>query len=215
MRGFKTMLVSLALAVTFGAFGASWFGQGPKREVVTLVVTGNFKSPRLMAELIQSESRQPYLLLPIPGSDDTRIFFCPSKTLCHQILAKDLNAFVRYLNPQRIVVLGDDKYVQRSYIDLLDRTIPIVRIEGNDWNRIAEQLTDLLNLSRLGDDYKELRETMLNDGRIYRAISRPAPAAPAQNQQGAAVEAEPENAADDVVMEDVAVEEAFEVPLAE
>ena len=86
MRGFKTMLVSLALAVTFGAFGASWFGQGPKREVVTLVVTGNFKSPRLMAELIQSESRQPYLLLPIPGSDDNRIFFCPSNMLCVSVL---------------------------------------------------------------------------------------------------------------------------------
>ena len=97
MRGFKTMLVSLALAVTFGAFGASWFGQGPKREVVTLVVTGNFKSPRLMAELIQSESRQPYLLLPIPGTP------LEGRAVMEPVDVAKAFALVRLINPRKMI----------------------------------------------------------------------------------------------------------------
>ncbi len=204
MRSFKGMMIFLALVMTLCSFGASWFGQGPRRQVETLVITGNFKSPRLLAELIQSESRQPYLLLPVPGSEDSRIFFCPSRNICNEILANELNDFVRYLNPKRIVVLGDAKFVQPKYVALLDRAIPVVQIDCVDWNLVAEQLTDLLNLTRLAGDYKELRETMLNDAKIYRPVSRPAPVQPKA--------AEPP-------MEEVAaeetVEEAVEVPVAE
>ena len=32
--------------------------------MVTLVITGNYRVPRLLADLIQIESRQPYLLIP-------------------------------------------------------------------------------------------------------------------------------------------------------
>ena len=66
----KSGLILLALVVAAGAYAAPWFANGPKRDVVTLVMAGNYKSPRLMAELILYESRQPYLLLPTPESKD-------------------------------------------------------------------------------------------------------------------------------------------------
>ena len=78
LKPVKFVLLLLAVVFTSATFAAvPWFANGPKREVQTLVITGNYKSPRLLAELIQYESRQPYLLLPPQDSGDTRIIFCP------------------------------------------------------------------------------------------------------------------------------------------
>ena len=198
MRGSKMLklfLVLLGVLVCSGVFAdVPWTVNGPKRQIVTLVLTGNYKSPRLLAELIQNESRQPYILLPTRESGDTRIIFCPPKSNSLLIREEKFNDFVRFLNPRRIVVLGDDVYVQPKYVRMLDRTIPIVRIESNDWPRVADELTDLLNLSNLAGYYKDLRETMLNDGKIYRPISRPA--APAAETKYAPLEASTSEAAE-------------------
>ena len=76
----KTALMLSIAALSFGAAAAPWAFNGPRNRIVTLVLTGNYKSPRLLAELIQNESRQPYILLPTRESGDSRIFFCPPKS---------------------------------------------------------------------------------------------------------------------------------------
>ena len=168
----KIALLAVAVsAVTLTA--APWAALGPKRKPETLVIVSNYKSPRLMAELIQYESRAPYVLLPVNGTADGRIFFCPPKKTSIQIPEARFNAFIRFLNPKRIVVIGSDLYVNKKYVDMLDRTIPVVRIDGADWNRIADELNFLLNLSHLDTNFKRLHETMLNDGSIYRPVSLP------------------------------------------
>ena len=168
----KVVLLAVAVsAVTLSA--APWAALGPKRKPETLVIVSNYKSPRLMAELIQYESRAPYILLPTNESKDERIFFCPPKKTSIQIRNARFNAFIRFLNPKRIVVIGSDLYVNKKYVDLLDRTIPVVRVDGVDWNRMADELNFLLNLSHLDTNFKRLHETMLNDGSIYRPVSLP------------------------------------------
>ena len=171
-RTFKSGLVLMALVAASGVFAASWFANGPKREVVTLVVTGNYKSPRLMAELILFESRQPYLLLPTPQSKDQRIIYVQAKGLAHEIPEKSLPQFIQFLNPHRIVILGDLRYVPEKYVTLLDRSIPLIRIEGEDWNRVAEQTTLLLGLSNLSVDYKKMRDDLVNKGKLLRPTPR-------------------------------------------
>ncbi len=181
LKPVKFVLLLLAVVFTSATFAAvPWFANGPKREVQTLVITGNYKSPRLLAELIQYESRQPYLLLPPQDSGDTRIIFCPPKSNSLQIREDKFNDFVRFLNPRRIIVLGNDAYVQPKYIAMLDRTIPVIRVDSVDWNRSAEELTDLLHLSNLDRSYRKLRETMLDKGKIYRPISKPKQQMPAK-----------------------------------
>lgn len=202
-RTFKSGLVLLALVAASGVFAASWFANGPKRDVVTLVVTGNYKSPRLMAELILYESRQPYLLLPTPESQDQRIIYVQAKGNAHEIPEKSLPQFVQFLNPSRIVVLGDERYVPAKYLNLLDRAIPIVRIEGEDWNRVADQTTLLLGLSNLGGDYRKLRDEMTSKGKLLRPTPRthqelkPADKAPA--------------AAEDILVDNVEITESVTV----
>ena len=182
--------------------GAPWTAHGPKRSIHTMIIAGNYKSSRLLADLIQNESRQPYILLPDPRTGDSRIFFCPPKSASREVPESRFNEFIRFANPKRIVILGDSRFVPERFEKMLDGSIPVVRITANDWNRIAEELTFMLNLSHLDDNYRRLRETMLNDAKIYRAISRPAPAQPevkeTEEKSAAAPEAAPEKPAADV-----------------
>lgn len=175
MRISKILFSVAACLFVFSAVAdLPWFAHGPKRQVVTLVVTGNYKSPRLMAELIQNESRQPYLLLPAQGSGDDRIICCQPKAN-RQIPEAKLEAFVRFLNPRRIIVLGGENYVPQRYVDIIGKDIPVVRVECTDWQRSAEELNDLLNLNNLASNYRRLREKLLNSSRFYRP-TRPMPA---------------------------------------
>ena len=170
-RTFKSGLILLALVTASGVFAASWFTNGPKRDVVTLVVTGNYKSPRLMAELILFESRQPYLLLPTPQSQDQRIIYVQAKGSAHEIPEKSLRQFIQFLNPHRIFILGDERYVPATYTSLFDRNIPTVRIEGSDWNRVADEATLLLGLSNLSGDYRKLHDE-ITKGKFLRPTPR-------------------------------------------
>ena len=166
------MLLLSSLAISASALPWTVFGQ--HRKPVTLVITANYKSPRLMAEIIQAESRQPYLLLPVKESSDNRIIFCPAKKDgALQIQESRINEFVRWLAPKRIIVLGNENFVPAKYTDMLDKTIPVVRIEGASWARVADELNFMLNLSNLSGDFRRLSQEMMDQGGIYRPISRP------------------------------------------
>ena len=164
------------------AGAAPWMSLGPKRNLETLVVTGNYKSPRLLAELIQNESRQPYMLLPDPARGDGRIYFVPPKSDALEVKEADFNDFIRTAGPRRIIILGDERYVPRRYEDMLDKVIPVARITGENWVRIAEELTFMLNLNHLDRNYKKLREKMFED-QPYRPVSRPEPKREAKAQE--------------------------------
>ena len=179
-RSTRLVLAFLAVMACVAVEAAPWMSLGPKRKLETLIITGNYKSPRLLAELIQNESRQPYILLPDPAGTDKRIYFCPPKSAAMEVREMYFNDFIRTAGPKRIIILGDERYVPRRFEDMLDKAIPVVRITGANWQRIADELTFMLNLNHLDRNYKRLRETMLNDDGIYRPISRPA--APKQEE---------------------------------
>ena len=194
-RFFAVLLLSI---MAFSASALPWTVFGEHRKPVTLVITANYKSPRLMAEIIQAESRQPYLLLPVKESSDNRIIFCPAKKDgALQIQETRLNEFVRWLAPKRIIVLGNENYVPAKYVDMLDKTIPVVRIEGASWARVADELNFMLNLSNLSGDFRRLSQEMMDQGGIYRPISRPqkneseAPAQPLEDGSAATVAVPP------------------------
>ena len=168
-----SLLSVLALLCAVSADAAPWMSLGPKRKLETLVITGNYKSPRLLAELIQNESRQPYMLLPDPVRGDGRIYFCPPQSAAMEVKEQYFNDFIRTAGPKRIVILGDERYVPRRYEDMLDKAIPVVRVSGSNWFRIAQELTFMLNLSHLDRNYRELRTEMIEEN-PYRPISRPA-----------------------------------------
>lgn len=171
-RFVKIAAVTLFTLVCVSAVEASpWRSLGPKREIHTLIITGNYKSPRLLADLIQDESRQPYILLPDPRDEVQKIFFClPKKSM--EVQEKYFNDVIRTAGPKRIIILGDERYVPRRFEKMLDGKIPVVRITGESWGRIAEELTFMLNLNHLGRNFRKLQNKMYEEG--YRPVSRPA-----------------------------------------
>ncbi|MBE6367819.1 MAG: hypothetical protein E7052_07935 [Lentisphaerae bacterium] len=151
--------------------------KGPGRHVSTLVITGNYKRPLALAQLIRAESRQPYLLIPAQESGLKDVFFCPvnERTPAVKLRKEDISRFVRLLNPAKVIVLGDTRYVPESYVPALDGRIPIVRIDCDDWARNAQMLGSLLNLNYLESDYKRIGAKLDKDT-LYRPLpSRPAP----------------------------------------
>lgn len=155
--------------------------KGPGRHVTTLVITGNYKRPLALAQLIRAENRQPYLLVPAQESGLKDVFFCPvsDRTPGLKLSPEDITRFVRLLNPQKVIILGDVRYVPENYVPQLDGRIPIVRIDCDDWARNAETLGGMLNLNYLERDYKRIGEKFDRDT-LYKPLpTKPAPAAAA------------------------------------
>lgn len=184
----KIFSVALMFILCGCAFAGPWSSLGPKRKPVTLVITSNYVTPRLLAELILNESGQPYLLLPAADEADKKIFFCSRKAQNTMVVAeKHLNRFVNFLGVKRIIVLGNANFVPQRYIDMLDHNTPVMRIESNDWYRIAEELNFMLNLSNLDKNFKKLREALITEGRRYRPLKGKAAPKQEKAEEAAAV----------------------------
>lgn len=184
---FKTVLLLAVCACCLSVSGSSWFLRGNKYNVETVVVTGNYKSPRLMADLIQAESRQPYVIVPAANSKQNYLYAALPKTDGFTMSEDKFGAWVKFTGCRRVVILGDNNCVPEKYEAMIDKNIPVVRITG-DWERVAEELTHLLNLSNLKRNYPKLRRQL---DRTYQPVSAPAPKAKAQDKASVPAAAEP------------------------
>ena len=146
------LVVALAVFAGVAVQAAPWFSHNSRRTPKTLTVVGNYKTPRLMAETILSLTRQPYLLI----SQEGRYFIVMSKE-AQELPKEKLDHYINILNPKRLVILGDERYVTREQEMQLRKInlkrIPIVRIYGNNWTRIAEELDDMLNIGNLARNF--------------------------------------------------------------
>lgn len=172
---FKAVLLCAVSCVCLNVSAAGWFVRGNKYAVETVVVTGNYKSPRLMAELIQNESRQPYILVPAANSKQNYCYIAMPKTDGLALSEDKFGAWVKFSGARRVVILGDTNCVPEKFESMIDKNIPVIRIKG-EWERVAEELTYLLNLSNLKRNYPKLRREL---DRAYQPVSAPAAQAPA------------------------------------
>ena len=173
MKGKCIMKLFGKLFVLFAVIMASatvlaeaWGYHGPKRDIVTLIVCANYEQPRLLAELIQYESRQPYLL--IPANDVGEIYFCPPKKLGKEkvIPRKSFTRTLSFINPKQIIVLGNNNYVPDYYVKALRKIAPVSVIDAETWQAAADTLAPMLNLSKLPKNYRKL-SAQLSEGKFY------------------------------------------------
>ncbi len=180
---FKTALFTALCVTCLTVSGASWFARGNKYNVETIVITGNYKSPRLMADLIQAESRQPYIIVPAAGAKQGYWYVALPKTDGFAMAEDKFGPWIKFSQCRRVVILGDNNCVPEKYEAMIDKSIPVVRITG-DWERVAEELTFMLNLSNLKRNYPKLRKEL---DRTYQPISAPASKTPADPGSGKGV----------------------------
>ena len=135
--------------------------RGPKRDVITLMITSNYKHPLVITQLIQDKTKQPYLLL--PAINGKGIFFNPPRDRSEealQINEENLGRFIHFVNPKQIVILGGKQYVSDKYRKLIDKEIPVITIEGDNWQKIADRISIILDASNVGDDYRKLGQQL-------------------------------------------------------
>ena len=167
MKLFGKFLVLFAvLMVSVSVMAEAWEYHGPKRDIVTLIVCANYEQPRLLAELIQYESRQPYLL--IPANDNGDIFFCPPKKLGKEkvISRKSFSRTLSFINPEQIIVLGNNNYVPDYYVKALRKIAPVSVVDAETWQAAADVIAPMLNLSKLPRNYRKL-SAQLKEGKFY------------------------------------------------
>ncbi|MFA6102123.1 MAG: hypothetical protein WCV67_11565 [Victivallaceae bacterium] len=193
----KFILAAMAVVLTSSAFAfnvremATPY-QGPERDVITLIITSNYKKSRLLAELIQRETKQPILLL--PAGDQKGIYFMPSsvKKPALEIKEENIGKFVALINPQQILVLGDRGFVHQNYIDMIDKKMPVFVVNGRDWVINAKSVAKLLDLNNLASDYARLYN-QVEGGKLYKP-SETAPAdTAAKTEDTARPEVKPED----------------------
>lgn len=168
----KFILAAMAVVLTSSAFAfnvrelATPY-QGPEKDVITLIITSNYKKSRLLAELIQRETKQPILLL--PAGDQKGIYFMPAsvKKPAMEIKEENIGKFVAFINPQQILVLGDRGFVHQEYIDMIDKKMPVFVVNGRDWIINARSVAKLLDLNNLASDYTRLYR-QVEGGTLYK-----------------------------------------------
>ena len=192
MRKLELMSLLVVLLAVFcsGCSTTAWPQTSSARKPNTLVICTNYKSPRLLADTIRALGKQPFILFPAAETGDQRVFFIPGKATPRELRPEEVKNFIKYLNPKRIIVLGNENVVPAKFTRDFYRNIPIFRADCNDWQKVADQLEFMLNISDLGGQYSRLYKELYADN--YRQTSLPA--AP-QAQEAPEAGAEPVPAA--------------------
>ena len=151
---FKRLIAVVALVCCIGLSAAPWFTHNSRRRPETLLVVGNYLSPYMLAETYQGLTKQPYLRI----MNDGRLYMVMPK-LTRGIAQRELCGVIDNFNFKRIVILGDERYVSAEFEKNLRkaniRATPIVRIYGENWLRVAEELDSLLNVGHLPRNFRK------------------------------------------------------------
>jgi len=165
----KIVIASLlSVCVTFSLFAGFWDWtqpyKGPKRDIINLRITANYRDTLLLAQVAQYHSKQPFILLPAKGQN--QIFFWPARQdTAMEIAEADLTRFISFLNPQRIIVIGGTNVVPEKYLNMIPRDQTVVVIYNQDWQKVAETLNFYLRETNISNDFSRLRAQL--SGPLY------------------------------------------------
>ena len=198
----KISLVAVFLAVTaVSLHAAPLMSHNSRRKPKSLIVVGNYKTPRLMAATILGLTNQPYIVV----TNDGRYFaFLPPKVK-YEIPADKIDVYINRLNIKRIVIIGDERFVTRAQEEQLRKVnlmrIPMIRIYGGDWGRIAEELDDLLNIGNLAREFRRnYYDLSMSDVRLRDPASEPEQKNPAKSGEETPVDSDEVPASEPEVM---------------
>jgi len=135
------------------------------------MVTANYAKPRLLVELAQLKKKHPILLVsPEQGGD--QLFYMAKYPEARLIPNEKLIDFLAVISPKQIIILGDEKYVPKKYVEIMRNRYPLSLITGEDWIKNAKVLADVVNYKKLVEKYREYLGQLL-DEQIKRSDAMP------------------------------------------
>ena len=165
-----SLISSLIIPLQAGSWNWTRPYKMPEKNIESMVIVGNYRQPRLLAELVQNETKQPILVVPAAGEGN--VYFMPAdrddKTL--KIKLEDLTDFIKFVNPDKILVLGDKRYVPEKYLAVIDPTQTVITVTNKEWAMVAKTTSRILDLKYLIKDFNAQQE-LLKSGKLYRPNS--------------------------------------------
>ena len=158
-----TLAVSILVLLVSASHGAMipklkssrfWPGHWPK----TVMVTGNYAKPRLLAEMAQRETNLPVILVSQEEMGD-EIYYLPPPPNVRKIQPKKFAELIDvFLRPKRVIFIGDETYVPTSYQKDIQDKYPTIIVSGDDWIENARELGKLIGVGGL---HKKYRKTLI------------------------------------------------------
>ena len=128
----------------------------------TLMVTGNYAKPRLLAEMAQRDTNLPILVISQESSGD-KLFYLPPSPKAMPIQKGRYMEFIDVMmRPKRIVFVGDEKYVPSDYIQKVKEKYPTIIVSGNDWIENAGQLGGIVHSSGLKKEFRKALQKLMS-----------------------------------------------------
>ena len=138
----------------------TWFlSLFPQNRVDVLMVSGNYAKPRLLAELVQKRNSQPFLLIS-PTANGEELYLMPAGNEATVTAKEKFVELVEFMQPRQVIFLGDSDYMPAQYVELIRNRFPVTQIIGDDWNKNAQNLAQLLHLNNLSERYAELLKVL-------------------------------------------------------
>jgi hypothetical protein len=145
-----------------------WRGRWPE----TLIITGNYARPRLLAEQAQWGTKLPVIIVSREAQGD-QIFYLPARPEAMQVAENKYLEFIEVMiRPRRVVVLGDESFIASRYVDALRERYPTIIVAGRDWVTNAEQLGKIIGYRRLKKHYHERLQQLL-EAEAHRTAGSP------------------------------------------
>ena len=157
-NGLKALICTLAIVVLSQAASAislNPFKREGRTRANTLLISGNFLEPRLMAELAQYRTKQPILLIAPDASGNNTLFFMPAGTKPMTESADKFSGILSLINPKRIIILGNADYVPAQFVNIAQKKFPVIILNNSDWNVNCQSLADLLEQPKIISLYND------------------------------------------------------------
>lgn len=131
------------------------FKRSGRVKASSLIVVGNYMEPRLLAEIAQYYSKQPVLVIsPDIDGRSHQLFFMPTPAKATTDNADQFIEIVKHVNPKRIIVLGNDKYVPASFVDQARASYSVITLDSDDWSKNATALEEILRVGNLKSNFE-------------------------------------------------------------
>lgn len=152
------LLLFVALGIILiSTASCSIFRKTSRARVNTLLITGNYMQPRLLAELSQYRSKQPIILCQNDGGE-TRLFYLDGNQKSEEISTAKFKEFVGFLNPKTVIFMGGEAYVPSDLVNQVRSDFRIMLLLSDSWDQNAQMLGEIMNQPKLNRLFKEYLE---------------------------------------------------------
>ena len=157
---FGIAAIVLGISLESRALTLNPFKRNGRVKASSLMITGNYVDSRLLAELAQHYSKQPLLVISPDVDGGYQLFFMPAVKQASPVSPDEFMDIIKYVNPKRIIVIGNDSFVPVKFVDQARTDYSIISLDSDNWSKNAAALGELLKIEKLQTLFEEYKKNI-------------------------------------------------------